>query len=99
MGAMAIIAPGVQLFSEFVTALSLFKPQNVLLLRVYKAPPVRWMDGLPFENEIGSYFPAGPVWGHAEQVIVNDLSLEHYRQEAAVIGNGFIARRRIANER
>jgi len=86
--------------TELMVAVTCFKPENVLLLRIYKAPPTRWTDGLPFEGDIGSYFDTSQiVWGHTELAIVNDLSLEHYKAEASIIGNGFIARRRIANSR
>lgn len=99
-GPTTIIVPDVRFIEEFYVALPIFKPANVLLMRIYETADERWQDGLPFQGDIGSYFVASPaLWGHEERTLINDRPIEYYRGEAAMVGNGFIARRRIANSR
>lgn len=98
-GASTILVPDVRFLSEFLAVLPIFQPANVLLLRIYSSVVTRWTDGLPFEDDIGSYFLTGAVWGHNELTLVNDKMLVEYQQEASIVGNSFIARRRVANNR
>jgi hypothetical protein len=88
-----VIVPDVRFIEEFFAALKIFKPADVLMLRI-KRPGATW------DGDIGSYFDTSSiVWGHRELTIDNDLDLAAFRDEAMVIGYGFICRRRLANER
>lgn len=97
--ARAVLAPDVRFFEEFLGALLHFGAANVLLLRVYRGEPVRWMDGLQWTGDIGSYFCTSSIWGHTELTLMNNVSLDEWREEAAVVINGWISRRLAAMAR
>lgn len=93
-----VVVPDCRFIEEFFAALKIFKPADILLIRLKEFEHVNLTEEQLWAGDIGSYFDTSSiVWGHREITIFNDLDLDHFRNEAAVIGRGFIARRRIVN--